>query len=150
MVDHSGIEKKFPSYFKSFELPEGAIEKSLIVYRACRTQKVERDSFLPSYEEIGIVKSNDLSDAGNYSLSVYWKPNDVKRFAKLNGNYNPPWSIAKGKTESCCGIIQITRERTMDRNSHVDWWLYEKARPHEHFILIDDFDAYYEEYKQKR
>lgn len=74
----------------------------------------------------------------------------MKRFAALDGNFKPTWKIAKGTTEPCCGIIQKTKERTKENTSHVDWWLYEKAKPHEHFKIIDDFNAELEAYKQKR
>lgn len=46
-------EKKFPSYFKNFEIPEWAREQELEVYRACATGKVDEVSFLNSYEEFG-------------------------------------------------------------------------------------------------
>jgi len=140
---HEGIEKKFPSYFQSFTLPCEAIEESLVVYRACKTRAVEKKSFLPSYEENNFLTPENQAEPGEYSLSVYTKPKDVKRFAKLNGNFSPPWKIAKGATAPCCGVVQKTRERdNSNRTSHIDWWLYEKALPHEHFEIIDDFDAY--------
>ena len=45
------IAKIFPDYFERFELPEGAREESIKVYRACRSGKCDKASFLPSYEE---------------------------------------------------------------------------------------------------
>ena len=43
-------ERIFPDYFERFQLPDGAREESIKVYRACRSGKCDRDSFLPSFE----------------------------------------------------------------------------------------------------
>jgi len=146
---HSGLEKKFPSYFNSFKMPEGAREESIEVHRACKTQKAEEPSFLPSFEENSFqVLDGDPEELGNYSLSTYEKPKHVKRFAALDGHYQPPWKIAIGRTEPCCGLAQRTREREKWRkDSHVDWWLYKNACPHEHFELIEDFSTYLANYE---
>ncbi|MCL2049780.1 MAG: hypothetical protein FWG87_13755 [Defluviitaleaceae bacterium] len=148
MFKHEGIEKEFPSYFKNFKLPDGASESSIEVYRACKTRKVEKPSFLPTFEENNFCEPENPTEPSEYSLSVYEKPKDVKRFASLNGNYSPPWKIAKGTTEPCCGRVQRTSERTKEKTSHVDWWLYENALPHEHFEIIDDFGEYLNTHKQ--
>lgn len=47
------MRKKFPAYMESIELPECAKEQEIVVYRACRTRKIEKASFLNSYEENG-------------------------------------------------------------------------------------------------
>lgn len=65
------LEKIFPDYFERFELPEGAREEKIKVYRACRSGKCDSASFLPSYEEAGF-KLNPMADSrepGQYSLS---------------------------------------------------------------------------------
>jgi len=144
MVDHSGIEKKFPSYFSKFRLPEEASENALVVYRACKTQMVDKESFTPSYEESGFAEPTDPSNPKEYSLSVYEDPKDMRRFAGLTNTIRPPMTIAKGITAPCCGLAQRTSEREKRRTvrSHVDWWLYEQAQPHMHFEIIDDFKAY--------
>ena len=146
---HTGIEKKFPSYFASFKLPAEAVEDSLVVYRACVTNKVDRESFLPSCEENNFAQPKDPTEPGSYSLSVYENPKDLKRFAGLTSSLRPPLQIAKGTTEPCCGVIQRTRERTKEKTSHVDWWLYENAVPHEHFWLVDDFATELKNFKPK-
>ena len=51
------IEKIFPDYFNRFELPEGAREECIEVYRACRSGKCDKDSFLPSFEQNNYVLS---------------------------------------------------------------------------------------------
>lgn len=40
------MRKKFPAYMESIELPECAKEQEIVVYRACRTRKIEKASFL--------------------------------------------------------------------------------------------------------
>lgn len=83
--DIKRIEKIFPDYFKRFALPEGASEESIRVYRACRSGKCDKDSFLPSFEEHGFTLDPlaDPDDPGQYSLSTYEKPTHIKRYASL-------------------------------------------------------------------
>ncbi len=147
------LKKKFPSYFSNFKLPEGAKEQKIKVFRACRTQRVDKGSFLPSFEENNFkyYKRDDPSDPGLYSLSTYEKPKDVKRFANTNNKFRPPYKIAKGFTEPTCGPSQRTRERKpKSKTSHVDWWIYENAKPHKYFELIGNFKEFYEDYKRER
>lgn len=142
------IEKIFPDYFSNFELPEGAHEEEIEVYRACKTWACDKESFLNSYEENGfkVPPGCDESDPGQYSLSTFMKPKDVKRFTDCNCEYRPPCKIAKGLTARKHGIVQITRERTKRKSSHVDWWLYKDATPYEEFEMIEDFESYLENY----
>jgi len=147
---HTDIEKKFPSFFANFAMPTGAGNEVYTVYRACVTNKIELESFIPSHAERSALRESNPSEPGSYSLSVYENPKDVRRFAKMNKLYGEPLMIAKGTTELCCGMAQKTRNRTNDKKdgSHIDWWLYEKALPHEHFELIEDFNVYYENYER--
>lgn len=150
--DEETIRRLFPSYFELFDLPEGAREEKVQVYRACKTNECDNESFTPSYEEKGCIHldGEDPKDPGLYSLSTYEKPKDVKRFAICNVDYKKPYKIAFGVTDESCGPAQRTRERVKRcRNSHVDWWLYESAKPYEYFDMIDDFEIYYEEYKKR-
>ncbi len=146
------LRKKFPSYFENFRLPEGAKEQRIDVFRACKTQKVNRDSFLPTFEENNYSSEGfDSSDPGLYSLSTYEKPKDVKRFANMNNKFRPPYKIAKGVTEPSCGPSQRTKERKpKQKSSHVDWWIYENEEPHQYFWLIEDFNEYYSNYMKER
>lgn len=146
------IEKIFPDYFDRFQLPEGAKEESIKVYRACRSGKCDKDSFLPSFEESGYVLNPFLSDndPGQYSLSTFEKPKDVKRFAGVMSDMKVPITIAVGYTNPIHGVVQRTKERTKKRTSHVDWWLYKKARPYEEFEVIEDFDVYMKNYNKDR
>ena len=146
------LEKKFPSYFTNFELPEGAKDQEINVLRACRTGEVDAESFVPSFEEndYQYVDDCDKTDPGLYSLSTYEKPRDIKRFATMTSSFNVPFKIAEGITSPDCGPSQRTKDRKpKSKGSHVDWWLYEKSEPHIHFTLIDDFDEYRKQYNER-
>ena len=130
------VEKAFPAYFKKFELPVWARPQKLSVYRACATGKVEKDSFINTYEENGfcVLPGADESDPSQYSLSTYMKYKDVKRFMKLTSKYCVPFVIAEGRTNPAYGICLETKEWKQHlgektKSSHVDYWLYENATP---------------------
>lgn len=146
------IEKIFPDYFEKFELPNGAREESIKVHRACRSGKCDKDSFLPSFEENGFILNPlaDPTDPGQYSLSTFEKPTDVKRFAGAMSDMQVPYQIAVGNTNPIYGVVQRTKERTKKRTSHVDWWLYKDASPYDEFTIIADFDEYLQNYIRER
>ena len=150
------IEKIFSDYFKRFKLrfklPSGAKEESIRVYRACRSGKCDRASFLPSFEERGFVLDPlaNYDDPGQYSLSTFEKPTDVKRFAGVMSDMKVPYKIAVGCTNPRHGVVQRTRERTKKRTSHVDWWFYENATPYDEFEMIDDFENHLRSYIRDR
>lgn len=150
------LERIFPDYFERYHLPpEGAREEVIQVYRACRTNKLEKESFLPTYEERGCIffDETEKEDPGTFSLSTFEKARDVKHFAAMNSEFHPPYRIAIGKTMPVHGVVQRSKERDgvkYKRASHVDWWLYKNAEPYKEFELIDDFMAYYEEMKRTR
>ena len=148
--NNSRIKRLFPKYFENFTLPDGAKEEEIRVYRACKTKQCDKESFTPTFEEKNYTYQNEdeKNDPSTYSLSTFEKPKDVKRFAVTNSEYRKPHKIAVGITSSECGVVQRTRERTGKRTSHVDWWLYEGSKPYEHFLLIDDFTTYLEDYKK--
>ena len=146
------IKRLFPDYFQRFTLPEGAREESILVYRACRSGKCDRESFLPTFEENGFVLNPGLAadDPGQFSMSTFEKPKDVKRFASMDSDMNIPYKIAKGYTNPIYGLVQRTRERTHRKTSHVDWWLYKGATPYKEFELIEDFEIYFENYLKEK
>lgn len=146
------IEKIFPDYFQRFKLPDGAREELIKVYRACRSGKCDKASFLPSFEENGCVGNPfvDLTDPGQYSLSTFEKPKDVKRFAGVMSDMKVPYQIAVGETNPRHGLVQRTRERTKKRTSHVDWWLYRDASPYDEFEMIVNFEEYFQNYMKER
>ncbi len=146
------LKRIFPDYFKNFDLPEGAREESIQVYRACKSGKCDAVSFIPTFEEKGCIidETDDITDPGLYSLSTYEKPNHIKRLASMNSDMQIPYKIAIGRTEPVYGLVQPTKERKAKAGSHVDWWLYRDATPYEVFELIPDFEKHLEEYKAKR
>ncbi len=146
------IDKIFPEYFNRFKIPEGAREERIKVYRACRSGKCDKESFLPSFEQNGfrLMPLIDSADPGQYSLSTYEKPKDVKRFAGVMSDMEVPYTIAVGYTDPRHGIVQRTRERVKSKSSHVDWWLYTDARPYEEFEMIDNFEEYILNCKKER
>lgn len=146
------MEKTFPSYFNNFVMPNGAREECRTVYRACRTGKADRESFISTYEENGFKCPDNMrdDDPGVYSLSVYERPQDVKRFAAMTSSFHVPYAIAIGETNPKHGIIQPTKERTGKRTSHIDWWLYENASPQDEFSVIKNFSDYLTQYRKER
>ena len=146
------IEKIFPDYFQRFKLPDGAREELIKVYRACRSGQCDKESFLPSFEENGCVINPlaDSADPGQYSLSTFEKPKDVKRFAGVVSDMKIPYQIAVGETNSRHGLVQRTKERSKKRTSHVDWWLYKDASPHEEFEIIVNFEEFFQNYMKER
>lgn len=146
------MKKKFPTYFANFELPEGAKEDKILVYRACKTNNIDKESFLPTFEENKFqLPDDDISNPSSYSLSTFENPKDVKRFTMFRLNQlTPPCKIAVGLTEPEHGLVQRTKERFVKKSktSHVDWWLYEDAEPHKEFKLIDDFEEFLNDYKK--
>lgn len=152
MSSKKRIEKIFPDYFKRFKLPEGAREQDICVYRACRSGKCDKDSFLPSFEEAGYVlnPTADPTDPSQYSLSTYEKPTHIKRFASMMSDMKVPYTIAKGVTMPEYGLSQRTSERKPKSKSHVDWWLYKNATPYEAFEMIEDFEKHLQSYIEER
>lgn len=136
------IEKKFPAYMENIKLPDCAKEQEFVVYRACRTRKIEKASFLNSYEENGF-KVFDYpglakDDPQHFCMSVYAKIKDLKRFCSINQTkYQPPYLLAKGVTVGSCGVSCLTKDWKKTKNSHVDWWLYEGAAPWKYFEEVN-------------
>jgi len=146
------MRKLFHMYPEQFEIPDGAHDEEILVYRACKTQKCDMESFTPTYVENGCIflEGDDPTNPGLYSLSTYENPRHIKRFVIMTSEYGKPYKIAKGLTISECGPVQRTRERNKKRrDSHVDWWIYPEGKPYEKFNMIDDFDSYLEENVKK-
>ena len=117
-------------------LPDGVREEELTVYRICKTGKVEPKSFLTSYEEYknnGCLDMLDLCDVGSYSLSCFEKRRDARNKLIMFTKREPKAIASKGITSVTCGVIQRTKERKKKKDSHVDWWLYENAKPWMYF-----------------
>ncbi len=147
------LERLFPDYFDRFNLPEGAKPEKIEVYRACKTQKCDKESFTPSFEEKGFEyhQDDDPSDPSLYSLSTAEKIKDIQRFVRIDSEYKKPYKIAKGITSEECGFVQRTKERTSNkRSSHVDWWLFKDAQPYKFFEIINDLDKCIQDYKKDK
>jgi len=146
--------KKFPSYFPPHVPPENAKEENIRVYRACKTRKLDKISFTPSFEENGHKCPNE--DTGNpsvYSLSTYESPKDVKRFVAMNSEYNKPFKIAVGNTLPKYGVVLRAKDKELGRkskSSHVDWWLYDGVEPYNAFSMIENFTQHLNEWEQAK
>lgn len=130
-VEEEKIRKIFPDYFSKFTLPEAATEQEISVYRACPTRKIEKASFLNTYEENGFQVPVGLA-ADNpqvYCMSTYYQLKDVKRFVVADSKYQPPFLLAKGHTTKQDGLSCKTSDWKAYKGSHVDWWLYVDAEP---------------------
>lgn len=138
-------QKLFPLYMRHISLPDGAASEEAEVFRICKTGKVEKDSFLPTYEEYKMddrIEELDLSNPGSYSLSVWEKKRDARRMHTFFSKKIPAVIVAKGITATECGMIQRTREREgKNKKSHIDWWLYEDSEPHKYFEEVNIYDA---------
>lgn len=130
-MDADKIKKVFPAYFSNFQLPETAIEQEINVYRACPTRKIEKASFLNTYEENGCQVPVGLKadDPQVYCLSTAFRLKDVERFVTIDSRFQPPLLLAKGHTTKHDGVSCETRTWKRCRGSHVDWWLYVDAMP---------------------
>ena len=132
-ADLDELYEKYPPGFPVEDLPEGAREERITEYRVCRSGRVEPSSFLPTYlDELAMTKENAEAeyDIGHYSLSTFFKENEAKRALKFFRGKQPNAILAIGCTEPSCGLCQRTKERKKGARSHVDWWLYQDAKPH--------------------
>lgn len=147
------LKRIFPDCFERYNVPPDKARDEIIeVYRACKTNKLERESFLSTYEECGCESTLEEAkkDPSFFSMSVYEKPKDVRRFAITNENIRPPLKIAKGLTLPEFGKVLRTKEykEGYKKSSHIDWWLYQGAEPYKSFELIEDFKEYLESRKR--
>lgn len=134
------MKKIFPSYFSNFQLPSAAKEQEIEVYRACPTRKLERASFLNTYEQNGfkVTVGKETDDPQEYCMSTYTKLRDVKRFVAVDSRYDPPWALAKGHTTVYDGKSCKSKDwKESCKNSHVDYWLYDGAEPWVAFELTE-------------
>ena len=137
------MKKVFPAYFENFTLPSVAVEQEINVYRACPTGKIERESFLNTFEENGfnvpVDKTSD--DPQVYCLSTCVRPRDIKRFVAVDSKFQPPWLMARGHTTERDGVSCKTRDWKKHKGSHVDWWLYTCAEP---WLVFEECDYEFE------
>ncbi|MCI6058627.1 MAG: hypothetical protein MR701_02090 [Clostridiales bacterium] len=120
---------KFPNYFPEGCPPKDAISKEEVVYRVCKNDPITRKDFA-SYYELGKGKH----DVKHYGVSVFSNCGEAKTIC-LMPNHRQEF-VAKGKTVEECGVIKATPSNK--NSSHITWWLYEEARPQEHFNAIKE------------
>lgn len=132
----------FPENFETEILPQDARKEDRNVYRIIKSGKIDRNSFISTYEEIkrGLrppTKSIKQNDPSLYSTSCNMRYTDAQYALKMFMRHYPTPFIAKGVTDMECGPSQITSDREpKEKSSHVDWWIYDKATPEVHFKKI--------------
>lgn len=133
--------KCFPLKFETEILPKEAKQENRTVYRVIKFGKLDRESFISSFEEMerGFIphrKNLNLDDPGIYSTSCFMEYSEAQYILRLMMRHHPRPFIAKGETEGTCGPSQLTIEREKKHRgpqSHVDWWIYEKSTPQRYF-----------------
>ncbi len=134
----------FPEDFESSILPAGAKKERKSVYRIIKSGKLDRNSFISTYEEmerklIPPKRNVNLQDPGLYSTSCNIEYEEAEYALNIFMRHYPKPFIAKGVTEVSCGPCQLTSEREKHRaDSHVDWWIYEKSTPQLYFKEVSN------------
>lgn len=141
-MDNERAKKVFPVFFPKDIIPKEAAHREEDVFRVCRFGKIEKDAFISTYEEVFIrkileVKDLDKNDPGTYSTSVFKKRRDAKGIFNCIARHEPCAIVAFGKINPEHGPMQVTKERTGQKNSHIDWWLYDQADPSSEFEKVD-------------
>lgn len=142
MIPMNEFPSCFPNNFVTEILPKEAKKENKFVYRIIKSGTINRESFFSTYEEIkkGLIppkKRMDFNDPGIYSTSCNIDYSEAEYMLKLFMRHYPRPLIAEGVTENTCGPCQLTSERKQDNTTHVDWWIYEKAQPQEHFKEVN-------------
>ena len=140
IMDIDKLKKKFPTYFPVDKLPKEAKEEEIEVFRACFYGFCSK-SFLSYYEEWKNCKSKpkgyNEEYIGTYSMSCYEDIKDLNkmlRVFKIHSKYNN-LVLSKGKTNIECGITLRAKD-IKKSGSHVDFWIYENAKPIKYFEVI--------------
>lgn len=134
----------FPDNFETEILPKEAKQENKSVYRIMKWGKINRDSFIGTFEEIqrGLRsrgKNFDPNDPGEYSTSCNMEYSEAKYVLDVLMRHPPAAIIAKGETEGTCGPSQLTSERNKsEKTQHVDWWVYKESEPQNYFKEVAD------------
>lgn len=128
----------FPDNFETDILPKDAKEESKNVYRVIKYGKIDRESFIGTYEEIqrGLIPPKrimDLNNPGIYSTSCNMAYEDAEYALNMFMRHHPEAFIAVGETKGSCGPSQLTSDREVRDDTHVDWWIYENTEPQNYF-----------------
>lgn len=133
----------FPENFEKEILPKEAKEENKNVYRVIKSGKIDRNSFIGTFEEMkrGLIpkkKRINLNDPGLYSTSCNIDYSEAEYALNMFMRHYPEPKIAKGVTQGICGPCQLTSEREVRDDTHVDWWVYEKSQPQLYFKEVED------------
>ncbi len=115
----------FPENFEEEILPKEAKEENKNVYRVIKSGKIDRNSFIGTFEEIkrGLIpkkKRINMNDPGLYSTSCNIDYSEAEYVLDLFIRHHPQPKIAKGVTHERCGPCQLTSEREQRKDTHVD------------------------------
>lgn len=142
----SKYPKFFPDNFEDEILPAEAKNENKPVYRIIKYGSINRDSFISTYEEIqkGLIpppkRILNLADPGLYSTSCNMEYSETEYWLNVFMRHQPRAFIASGETEASCGPCQLTSERERRNDTHVDWWIYDKAEPQKYFKEVNEHE----------
>lgn len=136
----------FPENFETDILPKEARKENKAVYRIIKTGEIDRNSFIGTYEEMirGMIpykKRMNMNDPGLYSTSCNIEYSEAEYALRMFMRHYPRPIIAKGETEGTCGPCQLTSEREERTDTHVDWWIFEEAKPQVCFTEVVDNES---------
>jgi len=143
--------RHFPAYITKDvikEIYQWGKENDIDVYRVSKYGKDTTKAFLNYYEETVrglIVKKNKeqylkkcTENIDQLSVSCYSNKGDiVDYYLGLTYKVYPEAILLRGTTNSKHGLSSKTKERKPHKqDSHVDWWLYDKATPWDSFMEV--------------
>ena len=145
----------FPENIEELIILDGAGKYEIKYYRICRSGMIDRAAFRSSFEDADVrnggthnrdvyldSKEGKIEDIGQFSTSGFEKVSAAKRCLKMMKKHYDGPVIAEGKTTPACGLSMRTREsrfrQKKGERSHIDWWIYEDAEPHLHFVLYEE------------
>ena len=112
--------------FRIYDTEYNSYDQTKNVY----AKHISYDLDFDSYYELGKGKS----DVKHYGVSIFSNCGEAKTICQMP-NHRQEF-VAKGKTVEECGVIKATPSNK--NSSHITWWLYEEARPEEHFNAIKE------------
>lgn len=134
----------FPNYFSESvcnEICKHGKGQNILVYRVGKYGNNDKNAFLNYYEEVveglKVVRNKEKylekcrHDIDRLSVSCYENIEDIEDYYKLTLKDTYPQRILlQGETQKEHGLSGRTKERKSSCvSSHVDWWLFDKAKP---------------------